>query len=45
MMCDECRKREERDRQFWLIIRRALIMAAAAIEKRYPEKTGQRKAA
>lgn len=36
-MCQQCSKQEARDRAFWQSIRRALLMVASAIEKRYSE--------
>ena len=36
-MCERCERREERDRAFWQSLRRALLMVASAIEKRYSE--------
>ena len=36
-MCEVCDRREERDRAFWQSIRRALLMAASAIQKRYDD--------
>ena len=43
-MCETCDHREERDRVFWLTIRRALLSVASAIAKRYGETRGQRAA-
>lgn len=36
-MCEQCERREERDRAFWRTVRRALLMVASAIAERYPE--------
>jgi hypothetical protein len=45
-MCEQCRQARERDAQFWRVVRRALLMVASAIAKRYPEEQQQeRKAA
>lgn len=34
-MCERCERREAADRAMWAAVRRALLMAAAAIAKRY----------
>ncbi len=34
-MCEQCRRREDADRLLWQTVRRALLMVAAAIQKRY----------
>lgn len=36
-MCHECQKQRERERAFWQTVRRALLMVAGAIQKRYDE--------
>lgn len=43
-MCEHCRRREDADRLLWQTIRRALLMAAKAIQTRY-EPQEERKAA
>ena len=37
-MCRECQRQAEADRAMWAAIRRALLMAAAAIQKRYDDR-------
>ena len=36
-MCDACRRQHDADRLLWQTIRRALLMIAAGIQKRYAE--------
>lgn len=36
-MCD-CQRKHDADRAMWIAIRRALLMAASAIAKRYDER-------
>lgn len=43
-MCQQCSRKEERDARFWRSVRRALLMVAGAIAKRYPENENQRAA-
>lgn len=40
-MCERCEKQEARDRVFWQSLRRALLMVASAIEKRYADEKQQ----
>lgn len=40
-MCGECQRQQDADRRMWLAIRRALLMAAAAIQKRYDAEPAQ----
>lgn len=40
-MCEQCERREERDRAFWQSLRRALLMVAKAIETRYADEKQQ----
>lgn len=44
-MCERCEKQEARDRAFWQSLRRALLMVASAIEKRYAERENRQNAA
>lgn len=44
-MCDQCRVQQERDRKFWMAIRRAILMIAQAIADRYPDTRDRQKAA
>lgn len=44
-MCDGCRQAREQDANFWRVVRRALLMVAGAIAKRYPEGQDQRRVA
>lgn len=37
-MCEQCRCAREQDRILWATIRRALLMIAAGIEKRYADR-------
>ena len=44
-MCQNCTAREDADRLLWATLRRALMMAISAIEKRYSLGRDDRKAA